>query len=68
MKTMAQKAAINNGRLRNHSGRRTMNQTLGENDIPPAHIAHLSGHKNLKRYRKLQQGLDKTTDANVQSS
>ncbi|XP_073258936.1 uncharacterized protein KIAA1958-like [Porites lutea] len=48
MKTMAQKAGINNERLRNHSGRKTMIQTLSENDIPPTHIAQLSGHKNLK--------------------
>ena len=45
---MAQKAGINNERLRNHSGRKTMIQTLSENDIPPTHIAQLSGHKNLK--------------------
>ena len=32
MKTTAQKAEINNGRLRNHSGRKTMIQTLSEND------------------------------------
>jgi len=48
MKTMAQKAGINNERLRNHSGRKTMIQTLSENDILPTHIAQLSGHKNLK--------------------
>ena len=48
MKTMAQKAGINNERLRNHSGRKTMIQTLSENDIPPTHITQLSGHKNLK--------------------
>ena len=48
MKTMAKKAGINNERLRNHSGRKTMIQTLNENDIPPTHIAQLSGHKNLK--------------------
>ena len=48
MKTMAQKAEINNERLRNHSGRKTMTQTLSENDIAPTHIAQLSGHKNLK--------------------
>ena len=35
MKTMAQKAGINNERLRNYSGRKTMIQTLSENDIPP---------------------------------
>jgi len=32
METMAQKAEINNERLRNHSGRKTMIQTLSEND------------------------------------
>ena len=48
MKTMAQKAGINTERLRNHSSRKTMIQTLRENDIPPTHIAQLSGHKNLK--------------------
>ena len=47
-KTMAQKAGINNERLRNHTGRKAMIQTLSENDIPPIHIAQLSGHKNLK--------------------
>ena len=67
MKTMVQKAGINNERLRNHSGRKAMLQTLSENDIPPSPIAQLSGHKNL-RYRKLQQGLDKTADENVSSS
>jgi len=48
MKTMAQKAGINNECLQNHSGRKTMIQTLRENDIPLTHIAQLSGHKNLK--------------------
>ena len=45
-----------------------MIQTLSDNDIPPTHIAQLSGHKNLKKYQKLQQGLDKKTDENVSSS
>jgi len=35
VKTMVQKAGIENDRLRNHSGRKTMIQTLSENDIPP---------------------------------
>ena len=48
MKTIAQKAGINKDRLRNHGGRKTMIQTLSENDIRPTHIAQLSGHKNLK--------------------
>ena len=48
VKTMVQKAGIENDRLRNHSGRKTMIQTLSEHDIPPTQIAQLSGHKNLK--------------------
>ena len=48
MKTMAQKAGIKNERLRNHRSRKTMIQTLSENDIPPSHMAQLSGHKHLK--------------------
>ena len=48
MKTMAQRAGINNEHLRNYSGRKTMIQTLSENDIPLTHIAQLSGRKNLK--------------------
>ena len=48
MKTMAQKAGLKNERLRNHRSRKTMIQTLSENDIPPSHMAQLSGHKNLK--------------------
>ena len=47
MKTLVQKAGIENGRLRNHNGRKTMIQTLSEHDIPPTQIAQLSGHKNL---------------------
>lgn len=46
MKTMLQKAAIENERLENHSGRKTMIQMLS--DIPSKQIAQLSGHKNLK--------------------
>lgn len=45
MKTMVQKEGIENERLRNHSGRKTMIQTLSENDIPSTQTAQLSGHK-----------------------
>ena len=45
---MAEKAEIENNRLRNHSGRKAMVQRLSESDVPTTHIAHLSGHKNLK--------------------
>jgi len=48
VKTIVQKAGIENDRLRNHSGRKTMIQKLSENDIPPTQIAQLSGHRNLK--------------------
>ena len=48
MKTMVQKAGIENDRLQNHSGRKTMIQTLSENAIPHTQIAQLSGHRNLK--------------------
>ena len=68
MKTMAQKAGINNERLRNHSGRKTMIQTLSENDIPPTHITQLSGHKNLKSIENYSKVSTKTADENVSSS
>ena len=48
MKTMVQKAGVENDRLRNHSGRKRMIQTLSENDISSTPIAQLSGHRNLK--------------------
>lgn len=48
MKEMTRKAGLNNDKLRNHSARKTMIQTLSENNVPPTQIAQLSGHKNLK--------------------
>lgn len=48
MKEMSRKAGLENVKLRNHSARKTMIQTLSENNVPPTHIAQLSGHKNLK--------------------
>ena len=48
LKSMAEKAEIENSRLRNHSGRKAMVQRLNESDVPPTHIAQLSSHKNLK--------------------
>jgi len=68
---MVQKAGIETDRLRNHSGRKTMIQTLSENDIPPMQIAQLSGHRNLKSIEnsgKLQHCFNETTDANVKSA
>jgi hypothetical protein len=48
MKEMAKKSGLQNPKLRNHSARKTMIQTLSDSDVPPTHIAQLSGHKNLK--------------------
>jgi len=69
MKTMAQKAEINNEHLRNYSGRKTMIQTLSENDIPLTHIAQLAGHKNLKSIENYSKVSTKQhADENVFSS
>ena len=48
MKEISKKAGLQNDKLRNHSARKTMIQTLSENNVPPTQIAQLSGHKNLK--------------------
>lgn len=47
MKRMADKAGFGPN-LKNHSGRKTMMQTLTDNNIPPTDIIQLSGHKNLQ--------------------
>ena len=47
MKTMAQKAGLGPN-FKNHSGRKTMIQTLVNNDVPPPDIMQLSGHKNFQ--------------------
>jgi len=52
LKTIVQKAGTENDRLRNHSGRKTMIQTLSEHNIPSTQIAQLSGYKNLKSIEK----------------
>ena len=44
MKTMAQKDGLGPN-FKNHSGRKTMIQTLVNNDVPPTDIMELSGHK-----------------------
>ena len=48
MKEMSRKAGLENDKLRSHSARKTMIQTLSGNDVPPTQIAKLSGHKSLK--------------------
>ena len=48
MKTMAEKAGLDNSHLKNHSARKRMIQTLNDKDIPPSHIMQLSGHKNVQ--------------------
>ena len=47
MKTMAQKARLGPN-FKNHSGRKTMIQTLVNNDVSPTDIIQLSGHKNVQ--------------------
>ena len=47
MKTMAQKAELGPN-LKNHSGRKTMIQTLVNNDVPPTDFMQLPGHKNVQ--------------------
>ena len=47
MKQMAEKAGLGSN-VKNHSGRKTMIQTLTNNDIPATDIIQLSGHKNLQ--------------------
>ena len=47
MKTMAQKDGLGPN-FKNHSGRKTMIQTLVNNDVPPTDIMQLSGHKNVQ--------------------
>ena len=47
MKTMAQKAGLRPN-FKTHSGRKTMIQTLVNNDVPPTDILQPSGHKNAQ--------------------
>ena len=47
MKTVAKKAGLGPN-FKNHSGRKTMIQTLVNNDVPPTDIMQLSGHKNVQ--------------------
>lgn len=47
MKNMSEKAGLG-PKLKNHSGRKTMIQTLVNSEIPPTDIIQLSGHKNLQ--------------------
>ena len=47
MKTMAQKAGLWPN-FKNHSGRKTMIQTLVNNDVLPTDIMQPSGHKNVQ--------------------
>ena len=46
-KKMAEKAGLGSN-VKNHSGRKTMIQTLTNNDIPATDIIQLSGYKNLQ--------------------
>ena len=48
MKTMTERAGLDNSHLTNHSARKRMIQTLNDKDIPPSHIMQLSGHNNVQ--------------------
>ena len=48
MKTMVEKAGLDNSHLTNHSARKRMIQSLNDKDIPLCHIIQLSGHKNVQ--------------------
>ena len=67
MKTMAEKAGLDNSHLTNHSGRKQMIQTLNDKDIPPSHIIQLSGHKNVQSINKLQSRFTRTTEKCVKN-
>ena len=47
MKTMALKTGLGQN-FKNHRSRKTMIQTLVNNDVPPTDIMQLSGHKNVQ--------------------
>ena len=54
VKEMSRKAGFENDKFRNHSTRKTIIQTLSENDLPPTQIAPLSGHYDKpEKHRKL---------------
>ena len=58
MKTTAEKGGLSSKRLTNHSARKRMIQKLNDIDIPPSHIMHLSGHRNIqsiKNYSHISQ-------------
>ena len=49
MKECAAAAGIGeNKRITNHSGRKTLTQTLLNHDVPPTQIIQVTGHKNLQ--------------------
>ena len=54
MKGISRKAGLENDKFRNHSARKTMIQTLSENDVPPTQIEQFSGHHDKpEKHRKL---------------
>jgi len=48
MKTMAEKAGLNEENLANHSARKRMIQKLNDHKVPPTHIMQISGHENVQ--------------------
>ena len=71
MKTMAEKAGLENSHLTNHSARKRMIQTLNDKDIPLSHIMQFSGHKNVQsinNYSRVSQEQQKSMSRILSSS
>jgi len=66
IETMAQKAGLGPN-FKNHNRRKTMIQTLVNNDVPPTDIMQLSGQKRSK-YHQLLYRLKETTVEHVSHS
>lgn len=67
MKVMTEKTGISGGK-NYHSARKTMITKLVEKDINPLHVAQLTDHKNLKKYRLIFSGFKDSTIKNITSS
>jgi len=67
MKTMAEKAGLDNSHLTSHSARKRMIQTLNDKDIPPSHIMQLSGHKNVQSINNYSHVSQRTTEKYVKN-
>jgi integrase len=61
------KAAGLSGKITNHSVRKTCISRLMDPDVPTNFVTQLSGHKNLKKSRRLQDGFGHTPTTNVKN-